>query len=71
MATLKADLEATGLELMETHISWVFLAEDEVFKVKKPVSFRILHYFAFNQILTIRWYLFAARRDNALKRIWP
>jgi len=44
MATLKADLEATGLELMETHISWVFLAEDEVFKVKRPVDLGFLDF---------------------------
>jgi aminoglycoside phosphotransferase family enzyme/predicted kinase/CBS domain-containing protein len=28
----------TAIELVETHISWVFLADDEVFKVKRPVN---------------------------------
>lgn len=44
MTTLKADLEATGLELIETHISWVFLAETEVFKVKRPVNLGFLDF---------------------------
>lgn len=30
--------------LVETHISWVFLADDLVFKVKKPVDFGFLDY---------------------------
>ena len=32
------------LELCETHISWVFLGEREVWKVKKPVSFGFLDF---------------------------
>ncbi len=44
MTTLKADLEATGLELIETHISWVFLADTEVFKVKRPVNLGFLDF---------------------------
>ncbi|HEX3244190.1 MAG TPA: kinase, partial [Chloroflexota bacterium] len=29
---------------METHISWIFLAGDRVYKVKKPVDFGFLDY---------------------------
>ena len=32
----------TGLDLIETHISWLLLTEDRVFKVKKPVTFAFL-----------------------------
>jgi uncharacterized protein len=32
------------IELRETHISWVFLTESEVFKVKKPVSLGFLDF---------------------------
>ncbi len=33
-----------GVELRETHISWVFLAGARVYKVKKPVRFSFLDY---------------------------
>src|ERR1700761_6010819 len=32
------------VELRETHISWVFLAGDRAYKVKKPVTFPFLDY---------------------------
>jgi len=41
---LKADLEAAGFELIETHISWVFLGEAEVFKVKRSVDLGFLDF---------------------------
>ncbi len=44
MGTLKADLEAAGFELIETHISWVFLGAAEVFKVKRPVDLGFLDF---------------------------
>jgi aminoglycoside phosphotransferase family enzyme/predicted kinase len=44
MGTLKADLEAQGFDLIETHISWVFLGDTEVFKVKRPVDFGFLDF---------------------------
>lgn len=44
MGTLKADLQATGLELIETHISWVFLGPTDVFKVKRPVDLGFLDF---------------------------
>ncbi len=44
MGQLKTDLEATGFELIETHISWVFLGPSEVFKVKRPVDFGFLDF---------------------------
>lgn len=33
-----------GAEVVETHISWVFLTADRAYKVKKPVSFPFLDY---------------------------
>lgn len=33
-----------SLELIETHISWVLLARDEVFKIKKPLHFSFLDF---------------------------
>lgn len=44
MGRLKDDLRAAGFELIETHISWVFLGEQEVFKVKRPVDFGFLDF---------------------------
>lgn len=44
MSTLKDDLLRTGVELAETHISWVFLAALDVWKVKKPVSLGFLDF---------------------------
>ncbi|MGB5265627.1 MAG: AAA family ATPase [Polyangiales bacterium] len=44
MGKLKADLEASGFELVETHISWVFLGPEEVFKVKRPVDLGFLDF---------------------------
>jgi hypothetical protein len=44
MGTLKTDLEAAGFELIETHISWVFLGEAEVFKVKRSVDLGFLDF---------------------------
>ncbi|MBK7977493.1 MAG: hypothetical protein IPK07_30955 [Deltaproteobacteria bacterium] len=36
--------EVARVELRETHISWVFLAGDRVYKVKKPVRLSFLDY---------------------------
>lgn len=44
MGTLKEDLEAAGFELIETHISWVFLGGTDVFKVKRPVDLGFLDF---------------------------
>jgi uncharacterized protein len=53
MGSLKDDLLDPGaypapgpqrIELAETHISWVFLAGDDVYKVKKPVDFGFLDF---------------------------
>ncbi|RLB00834.1 MAG: hypothetical protein DRG55_05975, partial [Deltaproteobacteria bacterium] len=33
-----------GVELVETHISWVFLTGDLAYKVKKPVDFGFLDF---------------------------
>ncbi len=43
MALLHDDLERQ-YELIETHISWVFLSDTEVFKIKKPVNFGFLDF---------------------------
>jgi aminoglycoside phosphotransferase family enzyme/predicted kinase len=42
--TLPDDLRRIGLELCETHISWVLLGEREVWKVKKPVDLGFLDF---------------------------
>ncbi len=44
MGSLVRDLEAQGLELLETHISWVFLSPTEVFKIKRPVELGFLDF---------------------------
>jgi len=44
METKAVDLLLPGMELRETHISWVFLGRDEAFKVKKPVSLGFLDF---------------------------
>jgi hypothetical protein len=41
---LVADLRACSEECIETHISWVFLRPNEVFKLKKPVDFGFLDF---------------------------
>ncbi len=38
------DLRQPGVELRETHISWVFLQGDDVWKVKKPVDLGFLDF---------------------------
>jgi len=43
---LVADLSAGSDECIETHISWVFLRGDDVFKLKKPVDFGFLDFTA-------------------------
>lgn len=43
-SSLKEDLARAATEVRETHVSWVFLTEREVFKVKKPVSFGFLDF---------------------------
>jgi len=43
MGTLKQDL-GSGLSLIETHTAWVFLSENTVWKVKKPVDFGFLDF---------------------------
>ena len=42
--TLADDLQARGMELRETHISQVFLAAHDVYKIKKPVDFGFLDF---------------------------
>jgi aminoglycoside phosphotransferase family enzyme len=44
MGELAYDLVGSGVELRETHISWVFLGADDAFKVKKPVSLGFLDF---------------------------
>jgi aminoglycoside phosphotransferase family enzyme/predicted kinase len=44
LGDLVRDLEADSEQLIETHISWVFLRAQEVFKVKKPVNFGFLDF---------------------------
>ncbi len=44
MGNLRDDLAGPGIEVAETHISWVFLAEREVWKVKKSVSLGFLDF---------------------------
>jgi aminoglycoside phosphotransferase family enzyme/predicted kinase len=44
MGSLKDDLLGPGVELRETHISWVFLTPEDVFKVKKPVTLGFLDF---------------------------
>jgi aminoglycoside phosphotransferase family enzyme len=44
LGTLRQDLLDQGMELRETHISLVFLSEDRVFKVKKPVALGFLDF---------------------------
>lgn len=41
---LVADLSAPGGELIETHISWVFLQGEDTWKVKKPVALGFLDF---------------------------
>ncbi len=44
MEALQRDLLGADGELVETHISWVFLRGDEVIKVKKPVDLGFLDF---------------------------
>jgi len=44
MGTIPEDLKGPEVELEETHISWVFLHPEEVFKVKKPVAMGFLDF---------------------------
>jgi aminoglycoside phosphotransferase family enzyme/predicted kinase len=44
MSSLKEDLSGPGVELIETHTAWVFLHEDTVLKVKKPVDYGFLNF---------------------------
>ena len=44
MGSLKDDLLAPDRSLIETHISWVFVGESEVWKVKKPVDLGFLDF---------------------------
>jgi aminoglycoside phosphotransferase family enzyme/predicted kinase len=60
--TLVDDLKAQARELRETHISWVFLFDDLVFKVKKPVSLGFLDFLTLER----RWA--ACRSEVTLNR---
>jgi uncharacterized protein len=44
LGELVRDLQASSEQLIETHISWVFLRPNEVFKLKKPVDFGFLDF---------------------------
>jgi aminoglycoside phosphotransferase family enzyme/predicted kinase len=43
------ELGPQGVELVQTHISWVFLLENDVFKVKRPVSLGFLDFGSLDQ----------------------
>ena len=43
MGSLRDDLSRIGV-LRETHISWVFLAERDAWKIKKPVNLGFLDF---------------------------
>ena len=43
------DHPVSGFTLMETHISWVLLTGDYVYKIKKPVNFGFLDYSSLEQ----------------------
>ncbi|MEY4549791.1 MAG: hypothetical protein RL685_5986 [Pseudomonadota bacterium] len=49
MADLRTDLARSAEEVRETHISWVFLRQHDVLKVKKPVSFGFLDFSSLEQ----------------------
>jgi aminoglycoside phosphotransferase family enzyme/predicted kinase len=49
VADLRADLARWAEEVRETHISWVFLRQQDVLKVKKPVSFGFLDFSSLEQ----------------------
>ena len=42
--SLKEDLLRYNFSLKETHISWVFLGTNKVYKVKKPLSLGFLDF---------------------------
>lgn len=42
--TILRDLATGTVELVETHISWVLIGDDEVFKLKKPVDLGFLDF---------------------------
>lgn len=44
LASTKAHPGATSVEVRETHMAWVFLADDRVLKMKKPVRYPFLDY---------------------------
>jgi len=41
--------ESMGAELIETHISWLLLVEEHVYKIKKPLSFSFLDFSTFEK----------------------
>ncbi len=41
---IKHDLSSSGISLLETHISWVFLTGEYAYKLKKPVDFGFLDF---------------------------
>lgn len=43
-AILAATVPGEAVEMIETHMSWVFLAGEQVFKLKKPVRFPFLDF---------------------------
>jgi aminoglycoside phosphotransferase family enzyme/predicted kinase len=52
----------TGLDLTETHISWLFFCPDHVLKIKKPVTLRFL------DLSTVEARFEACRREVELNR---
>lgn len=49
MGTLQQDLTRLGFERVETHISWVFVGQRDVYKVKKPVDLGFLDFSTLDQ----------------------
>jgi len=49
VSSLAQDLGRLAEEVRQTHISWVFLTSDDVYKVKKPVDFGFLDFSTLEQ----------------------
>ncbi len=48
-AQIRSMMEAGGYELRETHISWVLMGRERVYKIKKPVRFSFLDFSTFER----------------------
>jgi hypothetical protein len=54
----------TAIHLITTHISWVFITDHDVWKVKRPVDYGFVDYTTLEVVSRLRWKFWRGFRSS-------